>query len=59
MEGKRTYRAFDKDFKVHAVKLVLEGSRSMDKIASELGIYPNTLTNRKKWYLKDRENILL
>lgn len=48
MEGKRNYRTFDKDFKVNAVKLALEGSRSMLKIASELGICPNTLTNWKK-----------
>ena len=56
MEGKRTYRTFDKDFKVNAVILVLEGSRSMAKIASELGISSNTLTNWKKEYLKDRDN---
>ena len=56
MEGKRTYRAFDKDFKVNAVKLALEGSRSMIKIASELGISANTLTNWKREYLKDKEH---
>ena len=56
MEGKRNYRTFDKDFKVNAVKLALEGSSSMVKIASELGICPNTLTNWKKEYLKDKEH---
>jgi len=56
MEPKRSYRTFDKDFKVNAVKLVLEGSRSMTKVATELGISPNTLTNWKKDYLKDKEN---
>ena len=56
MEGKRTYRTFDKDFKVNAVKLALEGSRSMIKIASELGISANTLTNWKREYLKDKEH---
>jgi transposase len=56
MEAKRTYRTFDKDFKINAVKLVLEGSRSMTKIANEIGISPNTLTNWKKDYLKDKEN---
>jgi len=56
MEPKRTYRTFDKDFKINAVKLVLEGSRSMTKIANEIGISPNTLTNWKKDYLKDKEN---
>jgi transposase len=56
MEPKRTYRTFDKDFKTNAVKLVLEGSRSMTKIANEIGISPNTLTNWKKEFLKDKEN---
>jgi len=56
MEAKRTYRTFDKDFKIKAVKLVLEGSRSMTKIANEIGISPNTLTNWKKEFLKDKEN---
>jgi len=56
MEAKRSYRTFDKDFKVNAVKLVLEGSRSMTRIANELGISPNTLTNWKKEYLKDKDN---
>ena len=56
MEPKRSYRTFDKDFKVNSVKLVLEGSRSMTKIANELGISPNTLTNWKKEYLKDKDN---
>ncbi len=56
MEAKRSYRTFDKDFKINAVKLVLEGSRSMTKIANEIGISPNTFTNWKKDYLKDKEN---
>ena len=56
MEPKRTYRTFDKDFKINAVKLVLEGSRSMSKIANEIGLSPNTLTNWKKDYLKEKEN---
>lgn len=42
MESKRSYRTFDKDFKVNAVKLVLEGTRSMTKVAAELGISANT-----------------
>lgn len=56
MEAKRVYRTFDKDFKVNAVKLVLEETRSMNKIAEELGISANTLSNWKRDYLKDKEN---
>ncbi len=56
MDTKRSYRSFDKEFKVNAVKLVLEGASSMSKIARELGITPNTLTNWKKDYLKDQNN---
>ena len=56
MDSKRAYRTFDKDFKVNAVKLVLEGTRSMKKLAEELGISANTLSGWKRDYLKDKEN---
>lgn len=56
MNSKKKYRTFDKDFKVNAVKLVLEGTRSMTKVAKELGVSANTLTNWKKYYLKDKDN---
>jgi transposase len=56
MDSKRAYRTFGKDFKVNAVKLVLEGTRSMTKVAKELGISANTLTKWKRDYLKDKEN---
>ena len=56
MEAKRVYRTFDKDFKVNAVKLVLEGTISMNKIAEGLGISANTLSNWKRDYLKEKEN---
>ena len=56
MDSKRAYRTFDKDFKVNAVKLVLEGTRSMKKLAEELGVSANTLSNWKRDYLKDKDN---
>ncbi|MDD5361381.1 MAG: transposase [Ignavibacteria bacterium] len=56
MDSKSTYRTFDKDFKVNAIKVVLEGTKSMNKIAEELGLSSNTLINWKRDYLKDKEN---
>lgn len=52
MEEKQRKKRFDDDFKISAVKMVLEGNRSMTSIANDLGINPNTLLNWKKRYLE-------
>jgi len=39
----RAYRTFYKDSKLNVVKLVLEGARSMNKIAEEFGVSVMTL----------------
>jgi len=49
-------RSFDKDFKVSAVKLVLESGKTVETIATDLGISSNTLFNWKKKYLTDAKN---
>lgn len=49
-------RSFDKEFKLSAVKLVIESGRSVKVIASDLGISDNTLFNWKKKYLEDAKN---
>lgn len=49
-------RTFDKDFKISAVKLMLESGKSIKSIAEELGISENTLFNWKKKYLEDAKN---
>jgi transposase len=49
-------KSYDKEFKISAVKLVLESGRSVEKIASDLGISSNTLFNWKKQYMEDNQN---
>ena len=46
-------RKFDNDFKVEAVKLVLENKRSVAAVAREIGIHENTL---RKWINLFREH---
>ncbi len=54
MEEKRTRKRFDKEFKISAVKLVLEGQQSISSVARDLGIADNTLQNWKKKYLESK-----
>lgn len=56
MAEKTTRRSFDKEFKLSAVKLVLDSGKSVKTIAGELGISDNTLFNWKKKYLEDAKN---
>ena len=53
MEGKRIRRTYDRDFKVSALKLILEKHQSVSKVSRDLGISQNTLHNRKKAFLED------
>lgn len=53
MEEKRIRRTFDKDFKLSAVKMVVEGRQSLSSVARDLGIAENTLQNWKNKYLKE------
>lgn len=56
MSEKLPRRTFDREFKISAVKLVLESGKSVKSIAAELGISDNTLFNWKKKYLEDAQN---
>ena len=56
MSGKTTRRSFDREFKLSAVKLVIDSGKSVKTIAAELGISDNTLFNWKKKYLEDAKN---
>jgi transposase len=49
-------RSYDKEFKLSAVKLVLESEKSVESIASELGVSSNSLFNWKRKYLEDAKN---
>lgn len=53
MEEKRIRRTFDRDFKISAVKMVVEGKQSLSSVARDLGIADNTLQNWKNKYLKE------
>ena len=53
MEGKRIRRTYDRDFKVSALKLILEKHQSVSKVSRDLGISQNTLHNWKKAFLED------
>lgn len=52
-EKRKTY---DKDFKLSAVKMVLEEGLSVAQVSRDLGINENSLHNWKKKYLEDKEN---
>ena len=49
-------RRYDRDFKEGAVRLVVEGGRSLRSVARDLGIHENMLHRWKKEYLEDREH---
>lgn len=56
MEEKQRRKRFEKDFKISAVKMVLEGKQTLVSIAREIGINSNTLQNWKQDYLRDKED---
>jgi len=56
MSEKIPRRSFDREFKISAVKLVMESEKSVSSVAAELGISSNTLFNWKKKYLEDVKN---
>lgn len=57
MEGeKRTYRKYDKEFVVQAVKQVVDEGRKVSEVARGLGIHENLLHKWKSQYLEDPMN---
>ncbi len=55
-ESRRGRRTFEKDFKLGAIKMIIEGGKSVREISEDLGISQNTLLHWKKNYLKDKTN---
>lgn len=53
-QEKRRKKHFDKEFKISAVKMLLEGTQSLASLAKDLGINVNTLTNWRNQYLQDK-----
>jgi transposase len=55
-EEKRTYRKYDKEFVVQAVKQVVDEGRKVSEVARALGIHVNLLRKWKNQYLEDPMN---
>ena len=52
----KTRRKYDKEFKIQAVKLLLESGKTTNEIADDLGINSGNLTRWKREYREDAEN---
>ena len=55
-EKKRSYRKYDKEFVVQAVKQVVDEGRKVAEVARALGMHANLLHKWKKQYLEDPMN---
>ncbi len=49
-------RRYDREFKEGAVRLVLDGGRTVRSVSRDLGIHENMLHRWKKEYLQDKED---
>ena len=56
METKKTRKTYDRDFKVSAVKLILEKHQSVSKVSRDLGVSQNSLHLWKRAFLEDSRN---
>jgi transposase len=55
MKKKRARRSYDREFKIEAVRQVIEGDRSMAEVARELDLGPGLLGRWKKQLLAEQE----
>jgi transposase len=56
MEGeKKRRRKYDREFKIQAVKLLLESGKTIEEVSADLGIYHGNLTRWKREYRQDAE----
>jgi transposase len=53
MQESKGHRKFDRQFKEEAVRLVIEGGRSVTDVAHGLGIHENLLHTWKRKYKED------
>ncbi len=49
-------RSYDKEFKISAIKLILDSGRSVSSIAADLGVNAKIIFNSKKKYLANSNN---
>ena len=52
----RGRRKYDREFKEDAIRLIVDGGRSVREVARDLGIHENMLSRWKKEYLQDKEH---
>ncbi|MBM2847023.1 MAG: transposase family protein [Bacteroidetes bacterium] len=56
MDGDKRRKSFDRQFKIDAVNLVVNGGRSIAEVARDLGIEANTLHRWKREFtIEDKE----
>jgi len=53
MEGERKRKTYDKQFKLDAVRLIVEEGHSVASVARDLGVNENSLHHWKKKYGED------
>ena len=56
MEETRGRRKYDREFKEDAIRLIVDGGRSVREVARDLGIHENMLNRWKQEYLQDKEH---
>ena len=56
METKQRRKRYDRDFKISAVKLILEKHQSVAKVSRDLGVSQNSLHLWRKALLEDSRN---
>ena len=49
-------KSYDKEFKLSAVKMILDGEMSISRVSRDLGVNQNSLHNWKKAYLENQQN---
>jgi transposase len=52
----RGRRKYDREFKEDAIRLIVDGGRTVREVARDLGIHENMLSRWKKEYLQDKEH---
>ncbi len=56
MEETRGRRKYDREFKEDAIRLIVDGGRTVREVARDLGIHENMLHRWKQEYLQDKEH---
>ena len=49
-------KSYDKEFKLSAVKTIVEGAMSVSRVSKDLGVNENSLHKWKRDYLEDQQN---